>query len=655
VANPQEPTGPINPETELALLREAVASIDVGFSVFDAELRLVTCNARFLELLDFPQNLGTPGTPFEDFIRFNANRGEYGPGDVDELVRERVERSRLMEPHRFDRQRLDGRRIEIVGRPMASGGFVTTYLDRTLDREPLAGKGIDFTTLLRALEHTSEGFHIWDADDRMLYANARMRSLGESQGIPVRIGMTFEEHIRMRVEAGMVLDALDDPESYIAWRLEMHRVGDRSHVSGVSDGRHLLVHDYRLPDGGTVTTTLDITEMKRTETAQQESEARLRDFVTASSDRFWEMDENLRFTMLVDTNEDRQHPPTEQFFGKTRWEQAGVDLDQDPAWREHAATLHAHHPFRDFRYTIPNPDGEVRYWRLSGVPIFNEKGTFRGYRGTSTDETEWRLEREAARRELQIALREAEVANRAKSLFLATVGHELRTPLNAIIGFSDLLVGQVFGDLGDARYLEYARDVRASGHHLLTLIEDVLDLSRVEMGHIQLRESKIDLTTEIQAAITMTRSRHAEAPATIDVDLPRDLPPLWADGRLLRQILINLLSNAVKFTPSDGRIEVTGALDADGVLLRIADDGIGINSRDLDKILRPFEQADNRLSREYEGIGLGLPLAKSFVELHGGRLDIESAPGVGTTVSIRLPMERIRASAPPVSAVDAGG
>lgn len=635
------------------MLREALAGSDAGFSVFDAEFRLVLCNARFLELLDFPEHLGAQGTPFEAFIRLNAERGEYGPGDVDQLVKERLERARLKEPHRFERERLDGQRLEIIGRPLPSGGFVTTYLDRTLDRAPMAAEGVDFTTLLRALEHTSEGFHIWDAEDRMIFANARMRTLGESQGIPVRIGMTFEEHVRTRVEAGAVTEALNDPEGYIAWRLEMHRVGDRSHVTGITDGRYLLAHDYRLPDGGTVTTTLDITDMKRAESALKESEARLRDFVTASSDRFWELDENLRFTMLVDTNEDRQHPPAEQFIGKTRWEQAGIDLEQNPVWRAHAETMRAHLPFRDFRYDIPDPDGEIRHWRLSGVPIFDEDGVFRGYRGTSTDETEWRRERETTRRELQAALRQAEVANRAKSLFLATVSHELRTPLNAIIGFSDLLVDQVFGTLGDSRYRDYARDIQSSGHHLLGLIEDVLDLSRVEMGQIQLRETKIDLAGTIQAAITLVRSRHADATAAIDLIAPDDLPPLWVDGRLLRQILINLISNAVKFTPADGHIAISADYDDGGLSIRIKDTGIGIEPKDLVKIQRPFEQADNSLSREYEGVGLGLPLARSFVELHGGQLDIESEPGVGTTATIRLSGERISSAAPRVLPVSA--
>jgi two-component system cell cycle sensor histidine kinase PleC len=345
--------------------------------------------------------------------------------------------------------------------------------------------------------------------------------------------------------------------------------------------------------------------------------------------------------MVVDTKVARRFPPVSQLIGKTRWEVIGRDPEDDAHLAAHKAALEAHQPFRDFRYEVPVPDGSTRFWRVSGVPVFDEAGTFTGYRGTSSDETEFSQELARARRELQEALRQAEVANRAKSLFLATVSHELRTPLNAIIGFSDLMVNRVFGPLGNRHYEGYVQDIQVSGQHLLSLIEDVLDLSRIEMGQIRLRLGRVDLRSEAQSAVAMVKARRGQQVAEILVDIPDQFPALSADARLIRQILINLVSNAAKFTTADGHIRVAAEVDGDGVAISVADDGIGIDPADHGKVLRPFEQADNRLTRRYEGVGLGLPLTKAFVEVHGGALSLDSAVGKGTTITIRLPRERI--------------
>jgi two-component system cell cycle sensor histidine kinase PleC len=403
-----------------------------------------------------------------------------------------------------------------------------------------------------------------------------------------------------------------------------------------------------------VTTSQGITEMKRVEQAYRDSEQRFRDFVNASSDRFWETDAEFRFTMLVDTNNERRFPPASQVIGKTRWEYVGIDPEDDENFAAHLAVLEAQQPFRDFRYVLPAPDGSPRYWRVSGVPIVDAAGRFAGYRGTSTDETAFSAELERAQNELQDALRAAEIANRSKGLFLATVSHELRTPLNAIIGFSELLVNRIFGPLGDPHYEDYARDIQSSGQHLLSLIEDVLDLSRVEMGQIRPRLGRVDLRREARSAIAMVQARRNQDIAEITLEIPTGFPDLNADARLIRQILINLISNAVKFTPPTGRITVSASTDDDGVLMVVADDGIGIDPKDHAKVLRPFEQADNRLSRRYDGVGLGLPLAKAFVESHGGTLELESAIGVGTTISIRLPPDRIEttSAAAPLAAAE---
>ncbi len=250
--------------------------------------------------------------------------------------------------------------------------------------------------------------------------------------------------------------------------------------------------------------------------------------------------------------------------------------------------------------------------------------------------------RKRAEEELRHARERAENASRTKSEFLANMSHELRTPLNAIIGFSETITQETFGPVGNPKYLEYVSDIHASGQHLLELVNDILDLSKIEAGKMVLHEEEVDLARVLERCLSLVSGRMEEGGLALEQRIARDLPPLRADKRMLKQIFINLLSNAVKFTEPGGRIAVTVESAADGgIVIKIADTGIGIAAEDIPKIMAPFVQVEGAHSRRYEGTGLGLPLAKSLVELHDGTMELESALGVGTTITIRFPAERL--------------
>jgi Amt family ammonium transporter len=252
------------------------------------------------------------------------------------------------------------------------------------------------------------------------------------------------------------------------------------------------------------------------------------------------------------------------------------------------------------------------------------------------------IERERAIASLHEAKEKAEISDRTKSAFLANMSHELRTPLNAIIGFSDIISGEMYGPLGNPKYGEYVQDINDSGIHLLEVINDILDLSKIETGKSELHEKNTDVSRVVGSCLTLVKERAQEEGVAIEFDVATDLQALFVDERKLKQILINLLSNAIKFTPSGGSVTINAwAREDDGFVLTVADTGIGIDLADIPSALSPFQQIDGELNRKYEGTGLGLPLAKSLAELHGGSLDLQSMVDVGTTVTVRFPAERI--------------
>ena len=293
---------------------------------------------------------------------------------------------------------------------------------------------------------------------------------------------------------------------------------------------------------------------------------------------------------------------------------------------------------RDYEveYRIVRPDGGVRYVVEIGELTYDDAGRPNGHTGTLQDVTTMKQ----AERALVVAKQEAEIASRAKSEFLANMSHELRTPLNVIIGFAELIEKEKLGPIGNPAYPEHAGQIRAAGDHLLELISDLLDMSRVEAQTLSLLEEDLDVSEVIRDSVQLAGRRLNRR--DVELDVPEGLPGFHGDERRLKQVLINLLSNAFKFTPEGGRISVGASVDPDaGFLIRVADTGIGMAAEDIPKALAPFGQVDGSLARDFNGTGLGLPLSKALVEMHGGTLALESALGAGTTVTLRLPAARI--------------
>lgn len=255
-------------------------------------------------------------------------------------------------------------------------------------------------------------------------------------------------------------------------------------------------------------------------------------------------------------------------------------------------------------------------------------------------------ERKDADFAIHSALKQADIANRAKTELMANMSHELRTPLNAIIGFSGTIMAEIFGPIGNEKYEEYINDISNSGQHLLELINDILDVSAIEAGKLELHEDQLEIGKLVDDSLRLVKHRADEGGVKLLTTIDPGLPQVYADGRRMKQILLNLLSNAVKFTPAEGTVSLQASLDGNNeLIITVADTGIGMDKMELAKAMTQFGQVDRGNVAKHEGTGLGLPLTKGLIELHEGTLDITSEKGVGTTVIARFPKERVVANA----------
>jgi signal transduction histidine kinase len=556
---------------------------------------------------------------------------------------------------RFIRRTIDGiRHLAVSGMPIFDGGGrFTGYrgTGRDLTKETLAEEraATAQAQLTTAIESIPQCFALFDADDRLVLCNSFYRELHAAIADYLVPGTPFEVICRAFAATGLAAAAQGRSEQWIAERMARHRAVNPESEERQCGDRWFQVSERPMQDGGRVVIHTEITALKRREQELAEKTALLRATLDNMEQGLLVLDASFRITMWNDRWLDLHDVPR-ALIGVGRPIEPVVEFaarrgDYGPG---DPAVLAARR-IEQLRYPqatvgqIDSGTGRIVEVRRSAMPDGGVLLTF-------ADVTEARQVEAHLRR----AKDEAEMASRSKTEFLANMSHELRTPLNAIIGFSDILIGQIFGPLGDQRYRDYARDIRDSGQHLLNLINDVLDVSKVEFGKVELLEETVDVMGVVEACIRLMRERAETAGIRLQQELPRSLPQIQADSRRLKQILLNLLSNAVKFTPPGGRVTIRASDGADGLRLIVEDSGIGIAASDLEKALRPFGQIDSRLARKYQGTGLGLPLARSMTELHGGKLVLESAPGRGTTATVWLPASRILSPAGLLPRVAAG-
>ncbi len=612
-------------------LREAIESIPDGFAIFDGAERLVLCNRRYRDLSPKIADRMVPGVTYEELLRAQlgvdglprANAGEA----VEAWIADRLSRFRSAAED-FEAELNDGEWIRFTARRTPSGDHVALRGDISELKRREAALGASEARFRQLVEHSPDSI-IVHQDRRVVYANpGAARQLGAASPadllgravlslVPEAWHAVARERIRQIEQGGHAVPMIEGQMQ----RLDGQIIDvEACSMSFIYEGRpavQIIAHD--------------ITSRKR---AEEQLRLNQLSIDRASEGMQWVSPEG-RVLNVNDAACRMLGYTREEYLALTVFDiNPNLRRDAWPAdWRE-TKKLGS----RSYERQLRTKDG-----RLMPVDITVNHLEFGGqeYHFTLVRDATKRREIE---RELRLAKEEAEAASRAKSDFLANVSHELRTPLNAIIGFSEVMRNELMGAFGNPRYVEYAADIHESGAHLLNLINDILDVSRAEAGELTLDEREVALPAVVESARRLIEGRALDAGLALDTALPEGLPRLWADERMVKQMLINLLSNAVKFTPKSGRITVTARREPDqGLALAVADTGIGMAAEDIPVALTPFRQVASSLTRKHGGTGLGLPLVKSFIERHGGTLGIESRPGLGTTVTLRFPLARILA------------
>jgi PAS domain S-box-containing protein len=624
-------------DEKLVLLENAIMQMAQGYVIYDADMRLVSFNAQYEKMFNFPTGFLRPGLLLDDVVRNYGIRWEKAPGTTsEERINRHIERSRDRSERTRERSLTNGVTYLYHRKPLPNGAFITTYTDITAHKKLERSLRESEELFRRAFLDTSVGVAIRNVSDRTLVTNdalCRMFGYSHEELANKHFGeithpddqhLNAKRHERIRsgqAQASHINKRIIRKDGEIIWV-----TSDMTTVSDDQGVPRFTINIYQ-----------DITSLKRAESDASKKSALLETTIQNMAQGYAAFDGERK---LVTFNQQfpkmRGLPDDLLYIGMPYEELTRYRLRQKGLAGKDVDAVLAGRVFR-----IKAMDERVgEYTSPEGGAYIHQRRPIPGggFVVTLTDITA----RKIAEDQSQRALEAAETANRAKSEFLANMSHELRTPLNAIIGFSEMMKNESFGPLGSAKYREYTDDIFTSGHHLLGLINDILDLSKAEAGKMELYEEEFDPAGATLSCLNMIKDQARKQRVELVPEIARDNVRLRADQKMFRQIVINILTNAVKFTPPGGKIWAKAwAQPSSGYVLQIVDTGIGIEPRDIPKMLQPFTQVESAANRRHHGTGLGLPLTKRLIELHGGILDIQSRPGEGTTVTIRFPNERV--------------
>ncbi|WP_259780856.1 PAS domain-containing sensor histidine kinase [Aestuariispira ectoiniformans] len=476
--------------------------------------------------------------------------------------------------------------------------------------------------------------------DKELYSEGVARLLGLELDEALRTGSGFQGYVHPEDRDHLVATRENAAINKLSYetRYRIRRAdGETRHVE-----EHGVFVEGTAGQVGRIEGSLqDITELKELEDARQASNRQLQSFIEHTPLTIVFKDCQGRCVLANSSWHKTYNPEGANVVGRVLTDLlpgslAKILVEQDNLVIEEGRLV-------EREVSVPQSDGRDKIVLLQKFPVRGSDGEIIGIGAIGTDLTENYRAHEA----LRLAKESAEIANRAKSEFLANMSHELRTPLNAVIGFSEILQNQLFGPIEQQQYQEYIDDINTSARHLLEILNDILDMSKVESGEYLLDDEVFPCRDELSRCLRLIREKAVRNGLAVSLVEQEAGLLLRADRRVFKQVMLNLLSNAVKFTHEGGQITVSVARTGEGGLeIDVSDTGIGIAPEDINRVLQPFGQADSSLSRKVEGTGLGLSLVQRFMQLHGGDLVLESEPNKGTTARVTFPFDRVSYNSP---------